>query len=107
MPLYDYECKNCEHIVEDAYQSIFEDPLVECPNCKEDKLCRIITGGIHGFVKGSTTPVQIRKDKTPIKTEEHKTEWYHGHGSASPSEINKMTNKQKAKYIMENKKWSM
>ena len=102
MPLYDYECKSCEHLVEDAYQSIFEDPLVECPNCKRDQLCRIITGGIHGFVKGSTTPVQIRQDQ-PL-TEENKKEWYHSQGSASAQEINKMTKKQKAKYIMENDK---
>jgi putative FmdB family regulatory protein len=103
MPLYDYECKNCEHIVEDAYQSIFEDPLVECPNCKEDQLCRIITGGIHVFVKGSSTPVDIRREEIIPKKEESKKQWYHNHGSASSKEINQMTKKQKAKYIMENK----
>ena len=102
MPLYDYQCSKCEHIVEDAYQSIFEDPLVECPNCKENQLCRIITGGVHVFVKGSSTPVDIRREEVPIKKEEPKKQWYHSHGSASASEINKMTNKQKAKYIMEN-----
>jgi putative FmdB family regulatory protein len=104
MPLYDYQCSKCEHIVEDAYQSIFEDPLVECPNCKENQLCRIITGGVHVFVKGSSTPVDIRREEVPIKKEEPKKQWYHSHGSASASEINKMTNKQKAKYIMENDK---
>ena len=107
MPLYDYECSNCEHIVEDVYQSIFEDSIAECPSCKQNKLCRIITGGIHVFVKGSPTPVNIRQDKNPPKTEEQKKEWYHRHGSASPQEINNMTNKHKAKYIMENKKWNM
>ena len=104
MPLYDYECKSCEHLMEDVYQSIFEDPLVECPNCKENQLCRIITGGVHVFVKGSSTPVDIRREEVPIKKEEPKKQWYHSHGSASASEINKMTNKQKAKYIMENDK---
>ena len=107
MPLYDYKCNNCEHIEEDVYQSIFENSITKCPNCKENQLSRIITGGVHAFVKGSTTPVQIRKDETPSKTEEQKKEWYHRHGSASPQEINNMTNKQKAKYIMENKKWNM
>ena len=108
MPLYDYECTNCKHLLEDILQNMSEEPLTECPNCGKDQLIRVVTGGIHVFVKGSSTPVDIRKEEVLKENtepeQEPKKEWYHSHGSASATEINKMTKKQQAKYIMEGKK---
>ena len=75
-------------------------------------------GGVHAFVKGSNTIGSIADknahiNKSKISEEAHKKKeatpeapkaWYHKHGDASSKEINSMTNKQKAKYIMEGKK---
>lgn len=35
MPLYDYRCKDCGHEFE-IQQSVTEDSLTECPQCKGD-----------------------------------------------------------------------
>lgn len=34
-----------------------ETPKKRCPSCKKNKLFRVVTGGIAGFVKGSPTTV--------------------------------------------------
>ena len=117
MPLYDYECENCSHKLIDVKQSFKDEPLSFCPECNEPKLYRVLTGGIHGFVGGSTVGGIADKNaninKHKISEEQHgknetkpKTEksWHHQYGDATPKEINSMTNKQKAKYIMEGKK---
>lgn len=33
MPVYEYECKKCETIIE-VQQKMADDPLTECPECK-------------------------------------------------------------------------
>lgn len=35
MPIYEYECKNCEKVHE-VTQKISEDPLKECPDCGKE-----------------------------------------------------------------------
>ena len=44
MPTYDYICKKCEKMVE-YFQSMSDAPKKECPDCKEDSLRRVISGG--------------------------------------------------------------
>lgn len=51
MPTYDYECTNCGHTFE-AFQSMTEEPLKECPKCK-GVLKRLIGGGSGLIFKGS------------------------------------------------------
>ena len=51
--LYDYECSNCKHFMEDVYQSIKDEALTKCPKCKKKSLERIIYGGSHFSVKKS------------------------------------------------------
>ena len=118
MPLYDYECEDCSHQLIDVKQSFEDEPLSLCPECNQPKLRRIISGGAHAFVKGVNTigqlayknasenrsKIQERAHKKKESQPQEKKPWYHKHGSASSKEINSMTNKQKAKYIMEGKK---
>ena len=117
MPLYDYECENCSHKLIDVKQSFRDDPLSCCPECDEPTLKRALTGGLHGFVRGSNTvggtaDKNAIMNKNKISEEQHKNNeakpttakpWYHQYGNATTKEINSMTNKQKAKYIMEGK----
>ena len=42
MPIYAYACKKCEHKL-DALQKIADEPLVDCPECGEPALKRLIT----------------------------------------------------------------
>jgi len=51
MPTYEYECKDCGHNFE-TVQRMSEDPLTECPACKEKALKHVI--GTPGFqLKGT------------------------------------------------------
>jgi putative FmdB family regulatory protein len=51
MPTYEYECEKCKHQFE-TQQSIKEEPLVDCPACKEKSLKRLI-GNTTFILKGS------------------------------------------------------
>jgi putative FmdB family regulatory protein len=42
MPTYEYTCKACQHYLETS-QSIHDAPLVDCPNCHEATLERLIS----------------------------------------------------------------
>jgi putative FmdB family regulatory protein len=42
MPMYEYECSNCNHKFE-AEQNIKDKPLKKCPSCKKNKLERLIS----------------------------------------------------------------
>jgi putative FmdB family regulatory protein len=44
MPTYEYRCNNCGHELE-ASQKITEPALKLCPECNQDKLERLISGG--------------------------------------------------------------
>ena len=51
MPTYEYECEKCGHRFE-AFQSMTEDPLKECPQCR-GKVRRLIGTGAGLIFKGS------------------------------------------------------
>ncbi len=51
MPIYEYRCDACGHELE-VMQKMSDDPLKECPVCKEPKLKKLISAA--GFrLKGS------------------------------------------------------
>ena len=52
MPTYDYQCEQCQHRFE-AFQSITDDPLIQCPECGEISLQRLIGPGAGIIFKGS------------------------------------------------------
>ncbi len=51
MPTYEYECQKCGHQFE-RFQSISEEPLKRCPECK-GKVKRLIGTGAGIIFKGS------------------------------------------------------
>lgn len=116
MPLYDYECKECEYKMSDIYQSIKEDSLIECPSCKSHSLERIIYGGIYASVKDVKTIGQLadknwknlghykQSEINSIKKDQSKKSIFDEVGQASRHEINRMTSEQKTKYIMTGEK---
>lgn len=42
MPIYEYRCQGCEHQF-DTLQKMSADPLVECPECAEQKLVKLVS----------------------------------------------------------------
>ena len=42
MPIYEYGCKKCDHTL-DALQKIADAPLVDCPECGEPELRRLLS----------------------------------------------------------------
>jgi putative FmdB family regulatory protein len=42
MPIYEYQCDKCEHVLE-ALQKIAEEPLRYCPECGADALKRLLS----------------------------------------------------------------
>lgn len=42
MPIYEYECKSCQHTL-DALQKIADDRLVDCPECGKPTLKRLLS----------------------------------------------------------------
>ena len=115
MPTYIYECNECEHSFEQL-QKMSDEPLKKCPECGKNELFKVITGGIYACVKNTNTVGQLadknaKKYKSMInenqakkKEEAPKPDKPFYHGEATRKEINKMTNKQRQRYIMEGKK---
>lgn len=52
MPTYDYQCDACGHEFE-HFQSITEEVLKKCPECKKQKLRRLFGTGAAIVFKGS------------------------------------------------------
>jgi putative FmdB family regulatory protein len=48
MPTYNYVCKKCDHAFEKMQRNV-DDPLSNCPECKEDELKKVFVAGSGGF----------------------------------------------------------
>ncbi len=69
MPTYDYICNSCKKMYE-HFQSMSDDALTKCPECKKDSLRRVISGGTGLIFKGSgyyLTDYKNQIDKKPDK----------------------------------------
>ncbi len=52
MPTYEYQCDACGHKFE-KFQSIKADPIRACPQCRKNKVRRLISTGAGLIFKGS------------------------------------------------------
>lgn len=52
MPTYEYKCDACGHAFE-QFQSIMADPVRRCPQCKKQKVKRLLSTGAGLIFKGS------------------------------------------------------
>ena len=60
MPTYEYVCPKCHHAFE-AFQSMSDAPLSQCPKCKKRGLKRLIGGGAGLiFIRSRDGGTQIR-----------------------------------------------
>ena len=42
MPIYEYQCKACEHYF-DALQKMADAPLLDCPQCSKPELTKLVS----------------------------------------------------------------
>ena len=81
MPIYEYRCESCGHEME-VMQKMADDPLTECPECKQAALKKLISAG--GFILKGTgwyqtdfknsgkKPPEKKADKKPESKKESK-----------------------------------
>ena len=63
MPTYEYACTKCGHAFE-AFQSMKDAPLKQCPKCRKAGLKRLIGGGAGLIFKGSGFYITDYKKKS-------------------------------------------
>ncbi len=63
MPTYDYTCTKCGHEWE-AFQSMKDEPLKTCPDCKKRSAKRMVGGGAGLIFKGSGFYITDYKNKS-------------------------------------------
>ena len=63
MPTYEYVCTKCGHEME-AFQSMKDAPLKQCPACKKAGLKRQVGGGAGLIFKGSGFYITDYKKKS-------------------------------------------
>lgn len=75
MPIYEYQCQQCDHKF-DKLQKISAEPLVDCPDCGQAKLVKLISAA--GFrLKGSgwyETDFKTGKKKNLAETTSSKSD---------------------------------
>jgi putative FmdB family regulatory protein len=88
MPIYEYQCKACGHTF-DTIQTFSEEPLTDCPVCKEPALKKLVSAAAF-HLKGSGWYVTDFKNPPAKKMdspEKAKTE-----DATKPTETNKENN---------------
>lgn len=63
MPTYEYVCPKCSHEFE-LFQSMRDEPLKKCPQCKKAGVKRLVGGGAGLIFKGSGFYITDYKKKT-------------------------------------------
>jgi len=62
MPIYEYACQECGHRL-DALQKISDDPLVDCPECGEPGLRKLVSAPRFRLKGGGWYETDFKKDK--------------------------------------------
>jgi putative FmdB family regulatory protein len=61
MPIYEYACNNCDHVL-DALQKMSDPPLVDCPECGEPALKRLLSAPRFRLKGGGWYETDFKKD---------------------------------------------
>lgn len=74
MPVYDYKCKDCEHVFE-VFHKIADSGPTECPECKQNnvfKLMSPIMGSVE--LRGQELSRKIKADAQKLIQESSKSQ---------------------------------
>lgn len=72
MPNYNYQCSQCGHKFQE-FQGMSEKALTKCPECKKNKLERLISGGSGVIFKGTGFYETDYKKKPNIESKSDST----------------------------------
>jgi putative FmdB family regulatory protein len=61
MPIYEYACESCGHIF-DVLQKMNADPLVECPECGEPRLKKLLSAPNFRLKGGGWYETDFKKE---------------------------------------------
>jgi putative FmdB family regulatory protein len=106
--LYDYGCHECGETLKDVKQSIHDEALTLCPSCGKHSLERVPYGGLGSFMKHGSNTIGSQADKNWSNMGHYQKSEIESKRKRDPvaekkrqerKEINKMTAKQKERYI--------
>jgi putative FmdB family regulatory protein len=73
MPIYEYQCSDCDHRLE-VIQKISEAPLVECPECGQPSLKRLVSAAAFRLKGTGWYETDFKhKGRAPAKSAPEKT----------------------------------
>lgn len=61
MPIYEYRCQSCGHQLE-KLQKLSDQPLVDCPECKQPALTKLISAAGFRLKGGGWYETDFKKD---------------------------------------------
>ena len=61
MPIYEYRCQSCGHRLE-KLQKISDQPLVDCPECNQPELTKLISAAGFRLKGGGWYETDFKKD---------------------------------------------
>jgi len=61
MPIYEYQCQQCQHRLE-KLQKISDPPLATCPACGEDTLKKLVSAAAFRLKGGGWYETDFKKD---------------------------------------------
>jgi len=67
MPIYEYKCKECEHVLE-ALQKFADEPLRFCPECGADALKRLLSAPRFRLKGAGWYETDFKKDTDKRRT---------------------------------------
>ncbi len=73
MPTYEYRCQACSHEME-AFHSIKDAPLKECPACHAEKLERLISATSFQLKGGGWYKDLYSSSSKPTSSSDHKSD---------------------------------
>ena len=72
MPIYEYQCGSCKHIF-DELQKISDDPLKDCPECKEGQLKKLVSAPKFRLKGAGWYETDFKNTKAPASPEKKET----------------------------------
>jgi putative FmdB family regulatory protein len=107
---YDYECEQCGEF--EVTQKFGAAPIKNCPHCKGKEVERLISGGLHVFVRGEATTIGQTAERNTKKLGTYELEEKRRYITKPPghtgtlekdtyNKLGKMNAEQKQRYIMD------
>ena len=66
MPIYEYQCKSCNHTLE-TIQKVSEEPLKDCPQCGQPELSKLVSAAGFRLKGGGWYETDFKSDKDKKK----------------------------------------